>query len=146
MRRSPGLCVVVAAILTLGGAQATHAAERPLTVRASGVYHRLPLAYAGFNAPFRRNSWQARSQRLHEAVAGLQPGAIRVFGGTTANYWDWRTGKLVDLPGVPPRIRHVAREMSPITLYDWDQLVTDAYEHPELSLNMIIVHLTAPVS
>ena len=140
MRRSRGLSVVVAAVLALGSVQlapAAGASEGPLTVRPASRYHQLALAYAGFNAPFRRNSWQASSPRLHEAVAALAPGAIRVFGGTTANYWDWRTGKLVDLPGVPPRIRHVAREMSPIHLSDWAQLVKDANAIPVFDLNMV---------
>jgi hypothetical protein len=130
----------VAAVVTLGGghvALAAGAAERPLAVRAAGAYHRLPPAYAGFNAPFRRNAWQARSPRLHRAVAALTPGAIRVFGGTTANYWDWRTGKLVDARGVPPRIRRVAREMSPIHLSDWADLVGDANAIPVFDLNMV---------
>ena len=77
MTRSRALGVAVAAILTLGGAQATpatNAAERALTVRSASGYHRLPLAYAGFNAPFRRNSWQAPSPRLHQAVAALTAG------------------------------------------------------------------------
>jgi hypothetical protein len=140
MRRSRGLSVVVAASLALCAVQLAPtavAAQGPLTVRPAGAYHRLPLAYAGFNAPFRRNSWQARSPGLHQAVAGLAPGAIRVFGGTTANYWDWRTGKLLDLPGVPPRIRQVAREMSPIYLSDWAQLVKDANAIPVFDLNMV---------
>jgi hypothetical protein len=138
--RSRGLGVVVAAILALcavGAADRADAAQAPLTVRPAGGYHRLPIAYAGFNAPFRRNSWQARSPGLHRAVAGLAPGAIRVFGGTTANYWDWRTGKLLDLRGVPPRIRRVAREMSPIHLSDWAQLVEDANAIPVFDLNMV---------
>ena len=140
MMRSRALGVAVAAMLTLGGAQATpatSAAERALTVRPASGYHRLPLAYAGFNAPFRRSSWQARSPRLHQAVAALRPGAIRVFGGTTANYWDWRSGKLMDVRGVPPRIRRVAREMSPIHLSDWAQLVKDANAIPVFDLNMV---------
>src|SRR5262245_53193346 len=145
MRRSRALGVVAAAILILGGAHlapAATAAERALTVRPASGYHRLPLAYAGFNAPFRRNSWQARSPRLHEAVAGLRPGAIRVFGGTTANYWDWRSGKLMDVRGVPPRIRRVAREMSPIHLADWAQLVKDANAIPVFDLNMVTSSLS----
>jgi hypothetical protein len=138
--RSRGLGVGAAAIVALCSLQlasVASASQGPLTVRPASGYHRLPLAYAGFNAPFRRNSWQARSQRLHEAVAGLAPGAIRVFGGTTANYWDWRTGKLLDEHGVPPRIRRVAREMSPIHLSDWAQLVRDANAIPVFDLNMV---------
>ena len=60
-----------------------------------------------------------------------------MFGGTTANYWDWRTGKLMDVRGVPPRIRRVAREMSPIHLSDWAQLVKDANAIPVFDLNMV---------
>jgi hypothetical protein len=134
--------MVLAAILALAGLQgaiACQAAAAPqaLTASPASRYHRLPPAFAGFNVPFRLNSWQARSPELHQAVAGLHPGALRVFGGTTANYWNWRTGKFFDRRGVPPRLRRVSRGMSPIHLADWAALVRDAHAIPVFDLNLV---------
>jgi hypothetical protein len=141
MRRSRGLSFLLGVLITAAAAhaQAAHTApgSGPLTAGPATGYHRLASSFAGFNAPFRLNSWEARSPRLHAAVAGLHPGAIRVFGGTTANYWDWRSGKFFDRPGVPPRLRRVSREMSPIHLSDWARLVTDADAIPVFDLNLV---------
>lgn len=143
-----GLRVVLGAVLALAGVQsalqeaAGAAAPKPLRALAAGRYHQIPSAFAGFNAPFRLNSWQARSPRLHQAVADLKPGAIRVFGGTTANYWNWRTGKFFDRPGVPPRLRRVSREMSPIHLSDWARLASAAKAIPVFDLNLVTSSLS----
>jgi hypothetical protein len=75
-------------------------------------------------------------------VAGLRPGAIRVFGGTTANYWDWRAGKLLDRPGVPPRLRRIGRKMKPIHLSDWARLVDGAHAIPVFDLNLVTASLS----
>ena len=132
---------LVAAALVQCSATVASAGIGPLAVTRDGGSHRLAPAFAGFNSPFRLNSWQALSPRLHEAVAGLRPGAIRVFGGTTANYWDWRSGTFFDRPGVPPRLRRVGREMTPIHLSDWAQLVHDADATPVFDLNLVTSNL-----
>ncbi len=147
MTRSRGRSVVVGAILALAVAQSALASaasdvSKPLRVLADSPYRRLPSAFAGFNAPFRLNSWQVSSPGLHEAAAGLRPGALRVFGGTTANYWDWRTGKFFDRRGVPPRLRKVSRGMSPIHLSDWAGLVSDANATPVFDLNLVTSSLS----
>jgi hypothetical protein len=142
MTRSLGRSIALVAILAMAGAQGAiacqaAAAPRPLAASPATRYHQLPPAFAGFNAPFRLNSWQARSPELHQAVGGLDPGALRVFGGTTANYWNWRTGRFFDRPGVPPRLRRVSRGMSPIHLPDWAGLVRDAHAIPIFDLNLV---------
>lgn len=147
MTRSRGRSVVIGAILTLAVAQpalgrTTGGASKPLRALADSPYHRLPSDFAGFNAPFRLNSWQVSSPQLHEAAAGLRPGALRVFGGTTANYWNWRTGKFFDRRGVPPRLRQVSRSMSPIHLSDWAGLVRDANATPVFDLNLVTSSLS----
>ncbi len=147
MTRSRGRSVVLGAILALTVAQwalasGTSGASKPLRALADSPYHRLPPAFAGFNMPFRSNSWQVSSPRLHEAAAALRPGVLRVFGGTTANYWNWRTGKFFDRPGVPPRLRQVSRDMSPIHLSDWAGLVRDANATPVFDLNLVTSSLS----
>jgi hypothetical protein len=147
MTPSGRLSVVVAALVVLGGssvgAGAADAGTEPLSLRSAGSYHQVPASFAGFNAPFRRNSWQAASPRLHQAAAALRPGAIRIFGGTTANYWDWRTGRFVDRPGVPPRLRRVSRDMEPIHLSDWATLADDAHAIPVFDLNLVTSSLSS---
>ena len=145
MKRSRGRSFVLGAILAAGLqlALAAAAAAEPLRVSPAGRSHKIAPAFAGFNAPFRLNSWQARSPALHEAVAGLRPGALRVFGGTTANYWNWRSGRFFDRSGVPPRLRRVSREMSPIHLSDWARLVRDANAIPVFDLNLVTSSLSS---
>jgi hypothetical protein len=133
--------------ITLAGAYASPgvtagSAAGPLTARPAQHYHPIPAAYAGFNAPFRKNSWLALTPELRQAAAGLAPGAIRVFGGTTANYWNWRTGKFYDHPGVPRQYRRARRLMSPIYLSDWAQLVQGANAIPVFDLNLVTSHLS----
>ncbi len=82
------------------------------------------------------------SPRLHQAAAALRPGSIRVFGGTTANYWNWRTGKFFDRRGVPPRLRRVTQDMSPIHLADWAGLVRGANATPIFDLNLVTSSLS----
>jgi hypothetical protein len=118
---------------------------RPLTARAVS-YHWIPPAFAGFSAPFRENAWQALSPQLHLAAAGLTPGAIRVFGGTTANYWNWETGKFFDRPGVPNGFRRTARHMKAVHLADWARLVSEANATPVFDLNMVTSTLSSQLA
>ena len=78
-------------------AKRPHRGSRPLSARPAAGYHQIPTAFAGFNSPFRKNP-EALSPRLSQAAAGLAPGALRVFGETTANYWDWRKGRSSIVP------------------------------------------------
>jgi hypothetical protein len=146
MKRSRGRSIVLGAIITLALTQLAPAAaaqaSKPLRALADSPYRRLPSDFAGFNTPFRLNSWQVSSPHLHDAAAALRPGALRVFGGTTANYWNWRTGKFFDRRGVPPRLRRVSREMSPIHLSDWAGLVRGANATPVFDLNLVTSSLS----
>ena len=116
--------------------------QPPLTARPAGPYRSLPSAFAGFNAPFRKNSWLALAPELRRAAAGLDPGALRVFGGTTANYWNWRTGRFHDRPGVPRSLRRASRVMAPVYLSDWARLVDGANATPVFDLNLVTSRLS----
>lgn len=146
MSRSRSPAVVLAAILLVGACasaeEAASSVRQPLPARTAAPYHSIPPAFAGLNAPFRKNSWLALSPRLREAAARLSPGAIRVFGGTTANYWNWRTGKFYDRHGVPRQYRRAHRRMSPIHLDDWARLVRGANAVPVFDLNLVTSSLS----
>jgi hypothetical protein len=145
--RSRPLIAASIAIVLLGAAQAAQgttasSGSKALTARPADGYHSIPNAFAGFNAPFRKNSWLALTPELRQAAAGLSPGALRVFGGTTANYWNWRTGKFYDRHGVPRQYRRAYRRMSPIYMADWAQLVQGANAIPVFDLNLVTSHLS----
>jgi hypothetical protein len=146
MSRSRPLTVVLVAI-TLAGAYASSGVAAgsdamPLTARPAERYHPIPAAYAGFNAPFWGNSWQARSPALRQAAANLRAGALRVFGGSTANYWNWRTGKFYDKSGVPPSLRANSHTMTPVLLSDWADLVDQTNTDPVFDLNVVTSSLS----
>jgi len=151
MHRSRPLIAALIAIALMSGEYASRCRKagtgsRSLTARPAAPYHPIPAAFAGFNAPFRKNAWQALSPQLHEAAAGLAPGAIRVFGGTTANYWNWRTGQFYDRHGVPRALRRANRRMSHIYLSDWAKLVDQANATPVFDLNLVTSRLSGQLA
>ena len=79
-----------------------------------------------------------RSPGFVGAVAALAPEAIRVFGGTTANFWDWRRGTFVSrAPVVIPSELASARARVSIPLRDWARLVRAADATPVFDLNLV---------
>jgi hypothetical protein len=56
-----------------------------------------------------------------------------VFGGTTAEYWDWRAGTFV--PGAPPSLRALRGQVH-VTLADWAALVRATGAEPVFDLNL----------
>ena len=138
-RSRPLIAVLIATALVSGYASlgTTAAASTVLAARPDARYHQIPRAFAGFNAPFWLNSSQALSPQLHQAAARLGPGALRVFGGITANYWNWRTGTFYDKKGVPASLRATSHDMTPIHLSDWAQLVSAANAEPVFDLNVV---------
>jgi hypothetical protein len=146
-RAACGLLVGLAALIVLGAGstsegRSTKVKSRPLTARSAGGYHSIPGAFAGFSAPFRQNSWQAQSPLLWQATAALAPGSIRVFGGVTADYWNWRTGTFFDKPGVPEGMRRASHHMKPVLLTQWAQLVSAAGATPVFDLNLVTSNLS----
>jgi hypothetical protein len=146
MSRSRPLTVVLLAMMLVGGyaslGETASSGPRSLTAQPAARYHPIPAAFAGFNAPFWRNSWQALSPRLRQAAASLGPGALRVFGGATANYWNWRTGTFFDKAGVPAGLRDASHEMTPIYLSDWADLVSETNSEPVFDLNVVTSSLS----
>jgi hypothetical protein len=145
MSRSRLSAVLLVAAVLVGGLVEQPAASPVRLASAAQTpapYHSIPSAFAGLNAPFRKNSWLALTPELRDAAAGLSPGAIRVFGGTTANYWNWRTGKFYDRHGVPRQYRRAHSRMSPIHLDDWARLVEGAGAVPVFDLNLVTSSLS----
>ena len=61
-----------------------------------GAKRNLPTQYAGFNTPV---MWDIpfEDPKFRPVVQALRPSLLRFPGGTIANYWNWRTGR-VQLP------------------------------------------------
>jgi hypothetical protein len=74
--------------------------------------------------------------RFAGSVAGLAPQAVRVFGGTIANYWDWRAGTFVRSPALPAAFRALRPRVS-VTLADWARVVRAARAIPVYDLNLV---------
>jgi hypothetical protein len=79
------------------------------------------------------------------AVAALHPEAIRVFGGTPANFWNWRTGTYVRSPRVPGSLSALRAHIR-VTLADWARLVRAAGATPVFDLNMVTSNLSSQLA
>jgi hypothetical protein len=118
------------------------AAVATVTGTPAAAARTLPADWLGFNGEAVTGPaglWGDR--RFAAAVAALRPEAIRLFGGTTANYWDWRRGTFVGdhaarWTGVPSELA-AARPRVSISLADWARLVRAAHATPVYDLNFV---------
>jgi len=153
MRRSAFLAValVIAIGLALGLALATrHSGTKlprwltsPHSLSAvpiegvPGPVRTVPRGLLGFNGEAVTGSGHVWSDpRFVQAVAALHPQAIRVFGGTPADYWNWRTGTFSRSALVPPNLSAL-RPSVHVTLADWARVVRAAGATPVFDLNMV---------
>jgi len=115
--------------------QASDVCELPrVAARLVGSPRELPPAFYGFNVNLAnaRASW--RDPRFVRAVQDLRPGNLRYPGGTLANYWNWRTGELLQHPGAP---RWPQGSPAPYRLEDLKLAVDATGASPVLVLNML---------
>ena len=141
MMRSRALGVAVAAILTLGGspghargkcrgARRSRSAPRVATTGCRWRTRGSTRRFGGTRGRREARASTRRSRGSRRAQSACSAGPRPTTGtGAPASSWTVR--------GVPPRIRRVAREMSPIHLSDWAQLVKDANAIPVFDLNMV---------
>jgi hypothetical protein len=111
-----------------------------------GPTRTVPRGLLGFNgeavtAP--GNVWS--DPRFVQAVAALHPQAIRVFGGTPANYWDWRAGTFARSALVPGNFRALRASVH-VTLADWARIVRAAKATPVFDLNMLTSDLRSQLA
>jgi hypothetical protein len=131
LARRLAAALALCALFALGGC----ATARQVPVQV-GPARTLTAGLLGFNgealtAP--AGLWSSAAFR--RAVAALHPQAIRVFGGTPANYWDWRTGTFVRGPVVPAALA-AERSHVHVTLADWAALVRASGAEPIYDLNL----------
>jgi hypothetical protein len=101
-----------------------------------GPTRALPPALLGINgeAIIGRTVWS--NPLFLSAVADLHPEAIRVFGGTPANFWNWRTGTYVHSAHVPATLSALRAHIK-VTLSGWARVVHAAGATPVFDLNMV---------
>lgn len=135
------LIVVVFTACTYGGDTAgvpwTRGPGRT-EVRVGAATRPVPLGFVGFNGTIgsgERGVWLEEGFRA--AVERLQPGTIRIFGGTTANYWDWRSGEFVRDRQVPDKFVGRDEVAPPLHLEDFVRVLEQSGAVPLFNLNVV---------
>lgn len=152
--RALGLAAVVAAALVIvlasrlggpGGLGPAPMPKGPLLHPVAAAGRALPPALLGINgeAIISRDTWS--SPQFLSAVAGLHAQALRVFGGTPADYWDWRTGTYVHSPHVPGSLSELRSHIR-VTLADWARVVHVTGDAPVFDLNLLTSTLSSQLA
>lgn len=140
-RRALGVTAVLAAVLVVALA-ARHRGPGPAPMPRGPVLHAvlgprrtLPRALLGINgeAIIGRGVWS--NPRFLSTLAALHLEALRVFGGTPANFWNWRRGTYVRSARVPSTLSAL-RDHIGVTLADWARIVRVTGATPVFDLNV----------
>ncbi|HWF74528.1 MAG TPA: hypothetical protein VG186_14355 [Solirubrobacteraceae bacterium] len=155
-RRTVPAILVVLVIVAIVVAVARHhgPAPRPLpplvphgpTHRATlGPLRALPPGLLGINGEAIISTSVWSNPRFLSAVAALRPQAIRVFGGTPANFWNWRTGTYDHSPRIPSGLAAL-RDHIHVSLADWARLVRVTGAVPVFDLNIYSSSLSSQLA
>lgn len=124
------------------GPPGMRASGAPFTGAPRNDERQLPVGFLGVNGEAVTGGepglWS--DARFVGAVSALAPQAIRVFGGTPANFWDWRTGTFVRDAHVPPTLARLRRRIH-VSLTDWARVVRAARAVPVYDLNLVTATL-----
>lgn len=159
MRRrvAPAILLVIALALLLAAVARHRGAAPPPTPAPAptfrgAVHHpvlgrprKLPPALLGVNGEAIIGPGVWTNPRFLSAVAALRPQTIRVFGGTPANFWNWRAGTYVRSPRVPSTLSAL-RDHIRVTLVDWARLVRFTGAAPVFDLNMFTSDLRSQLA
>lgn len=109
------------------------------SVRASGASRVLPAHFFGFNAesivlPVDDQLF-ANSPALHAKLAAVPTGILRIPGGTTSQWLNWRTGVFITGPGGP--FNAVSPTRPAITMPHWAAIVRATGATPLWDLNVL---------
>jgi hypothetical protein len=152
--RAIGIALLIAVILIVvlvsrpgggGGPGPAPMPKGPALSVVLGPTRALPPALLGINgeAIIGRTVWS--NPLFVNAVAALHPEAIRVFGGTPANFWNWRTGTYVRSTHVPATLSALRAHIK-VTLGAWARVVHAAGATPVFDLNMVTSDLGAQLA
>lgn len=107
-------------------------------LQPAGAARELPADFFGVNGAriiSPENAVQWHDPVFQQALAGLDAGLIRVQGGTTSQWIDWRTGLFDQRPESPFLGRNEGRR--PILLSDWAEIVRTTGATPIFDLNVL---------
>jgi hypothetical protein len=150
-RRALGIVVVLAVVLVALVLAGHRQPGQPPTPRGAllhavlGRPRTLPPALLGINGEAIIGPGLWSDPRFLHALAALHPQAIRVFGGTPANFWNWRTGTYVRSARIPSTLGAL-REHIHVTLADWARVVRAAGATPVFDLNMFTSDLRSQLA
>ncbi|WP_039973267.1 hypothetical protein [Rhodococcus qingshengii] len=120
----------------IGSEGASSPAESVLSPQ--GNTRQVPADFFGLNgariiAPENADQWH--DPVFRQALGGLEAGLLRVQGGTTSQWIDWRTGLFDEREGSLFIGQNEGRE--PLLLEDWAQLVRETGATPIFDLNVL---------
>lgn len=149
--RALGLAVAVAVVVLAllatrpGGIGPAPQPKGPRIQALSGPARPVPPALLGINgeAILNRTTWA--DPGFLSTVSDLRPQSIRVFGGTPANFWNWRTGTYVH-SNLIPRSLAALRAHVRVTLAGWGRVVRAAGATPVFDLNMFTSDLASQLA
>jgi hypothetical protein len=91
--------------------------------------------FLGFNGEnIREDSAVWLDPVFYTTIQTLHPQTIRVFGGTTANFWDWRTGTFTETASFPGIV--AGQPMPPIPLSAWANAIKAGAAVPVFDMNV----------
>lgn len=146
-----GIAVVLVAVLVVALASRHRAPGPPPAPHgaalqvAFGRTRILPPALFGINGEAIIGPGVWSNPGFLSALAALRPQAIRVFGGTPANFWDWRTGTYVRSRRIPSTLGAL-RDHVHVTLVDWARVVGAGGATPVFDLNMFTSDLRSQLT
>lgn len=141
----PVLSTILLAAIAAGSAPATsgaagHRAARPQAVAVrAGARRPVPAHFFGLNAESivlpADERLLVNSVRLHDQLASLPVGILRIPGGTTSQWLDWRTGRFLTAADSP--FAGVPSSRPPITMRRWASIVRATGATPLWDLNVL---------
>ncbi|WP_158726468.1 hypothetical protein [Tomitella fengzijianii] len=135
--------VTVAAVLAASGPAVAGpvlpgAPPATVTLQPAGAVREVPTDFFGVNGAriiSPENAEQWHDPVFRQALAGVDAGLIRVQGGTTSQWIDWRTGRFIQRPGGEFPGQNEGR--NPILLSDWADVVRATGATPIFDLNVL---------
>jgi len=150
-RLAPGILLAIVLALLAAAALRRHGPapvpmpRGPAHAALLGAPRTLPAGFLGINGEAIIGPGVWTNPLFLSTVAALHPQAIRVFGGTPANFWDWRAGTYVRSRRVPSSLSAL-RDHIQMTLADWAQLVRVSGATPVFDLNLFTSDLRSQLA